>query len=517
MQISGQRDNDISFTIRPLLSHEKSSYDSLYNSGGLLSDGRLGVLFDKKKMKARLLPVTFKQQYNTGHPYGWNDGPMIPARGYQGQVSLGVYSQIGPLTIQLQPEVVYALNRDFSSFPSFYSDDIWRVYYSYLNSIDNPEKYGNKSYTKLFPGQSSIKFNYKKLAIGISTENLWWGPGIRNSLLMSNNAPGFAHISFNTTAPVVSPIGTFEWQIISGNLKASGILPPDTARTYNGERLYQPKPSGNRYLNGMIITWQPKWMKGLYLGFERVFYQYSSDVENTLDGYLPIIGAFFKGRTPNEDAKKRDQMLSLFFRLVLPKDKAEVYAEFGRNDHSQNARDLMVEPEHARGYLIGFRKIFDGKKKDLELMCEMTNLQAPGTGALREMSPWYVHYQVTDGYTNRGQVIGAGIGPGGSSQTIGLSWVKGINKLGFSLERVVRNNDFYYEAFTPTGNFGSHWVDLSLNVHKNWYCKKLLYSANISLVRSLNYQWRHEFDAEGDPVNRDVNNLHAGLSVSYLF
>ncbi|MFK5143427.1 capsule assembly Wzi family protein, partial [Klebsiella pneumoniae] len=54
--------------------------------------------------------------------------------------------------------------------------------------------------------------------MGISSENLWWGPGIYNSLLMSNNAPGFWHLTFNSRKPLKTPIGDFEWQLIGGKL-----------------------------------------------------------------------------------------------------------------------------------------------------------------------------------------------------------------------------------------------------------------------------------------------------------
>ncbi|WP_404877454.1 capsule assembly Wzi family protein, partial [Klebsiella pneumoniae] len=60
--------------------------------------------------------------------------------------------------------------------------------------------------------------NYKVLSVGISSENLWWGPGIYNSLLMSNNAPGFWHLTFNSRKPLKTPIGDFEWQLIGGKL-----------------------------------------------------------------------------------------------------------------------------------------------------------------------------------------------------------------------------------------------------------------------------------------------------------
>jgi hypothetical protein len=336
---------------------------------------------------------------------------------------------------------------------------------------------------------------------------------------MSNTAPGFAHLTFNTTAPVISGIGTFEWQLISGRLKGSGILPADTGRTFNGQTLYVPKPDDDRYLNGMIITWQPKWTKGLHLGFSRVFNQYYDDVASSFDGYLPVLGAFFKGKTTNEDQKKRDQMLSVFLRMVLPKEKAEVYVEFARNDHSQNSRDLLLAPGHASGFIIGGRKIFETQKnkRNFELGIEVMNLQQSLSSQVREEPAWYEHHQVVHGYTNRGQIIGAGIGPASNSQTINLNWIKGINNFGVTLERVEWNSEFYYNAFSSSRNFGSQWVDASINVHKNWLSKRFMYTANLTFIRSLNYQWRHEFDTDGNSINRDVSNLSAAFSVSYLF
>ena len=130
--------------------------------------------------------------------------------------------------------------------------------------------------------------------------------------------------------------------------------------------------------------------------------------------YLPVIGKFFKSKTPDEDNRKRDQLLSFFVRLILPKEKAELYGELGRNDHSHDMRDFLLEPEHSRAYIIGFKKIFEtGKETELQLMGEFANLKMSSTILLREQQSWYTHYQVRDGYTNYGQVIGAGIGPGG--------------------------------------------------------------------------------------------------------
>jgi hypothetical protein len=521
MQLKGERDSSTSFMVRPLHANKINGYDSLYHPYGLFykHSGGSGEQFLKGKGEFFALPLTINQQYNTHHPYGWNDGAMIPAKGYQALVSAGLYASVGWLSVQLRPEFVFAENRDFAGFPTEHTDSIWKAYYGFLNSIDHPEQFGKGTYAKFFPGQSSIRLNYKKFSLGYSTENLWWGPGIRNSLVMSNNAPGFGHITFNTTSPVKTFIGHFEWQLIAGRLKNSGILPPDTSRTFEGTPLYLPKNNSDRYINALVLTWQPKWVKGLFLGFSRSFYQYTSSLPKTLNGYLPVFGAFFKNSNTDDAELGRDQMLSLFFRWVLQKEQAEVYAEFGRNDHAQNATDLALEPEHSRAYIFGFRKLIkNAKNRDVELMMEFSNLQAPNTAQLRDLQPWYVHYQTRHGYTNRGQVLGSGIGPGANSQTIGISWIRDIQRFGIYLERVTRNNDFYYQAFGPMRMYDSHWVDLSLNATKSWRYKQLLLKADLSFIHSMNYQWRYE-ENPATLLNgkKNANNMHAGFSVSYIF
>ena len=75
-------------------------------------------------------------------------------------------------------------------------------------------------------------------------------------------------------------------------------------------------------------------------------------------------------------------------------------------------------------------------------------------------------------------------------------------------ERVVHNNDFYYDAFAPQKDYWSHWVDLSLNLNKSWQHNHVLYDAQLSVIKSYNYEWQK---------GKDVINLHAGVSVSYLF
>src|SRR5665648_312111 len=119
------------------------------------------------------------------HPYSLNDGAMIPARGYQTIVSGGVYTKFGPLSIQLRPEVVYAENKPFKTFVEGKSDQALVEYYYFKSIIDLPEYFPGKPYKKAIWGQSSIRLTFGPVSAGISSENLWWGPGMRNSLLMT--------------------------------------------------------------------------------------------------------------------------------------------------------------------------------------------------------------------------------------------------------------------------------------------------------------------------------------------
>ena len=100
--------------------------------------------------------------------------------------------------------------------------------------------YSPNNYKKTF-GQSSVRLNWKKLSIGISSENIWWGPSLRNSIMMSNHSQGFNHLTFNTIKPIKTFIGNFEWQFITGRLENSGYTPPGSDYVYAGTKLYVQK------------------------------------------------------------------------------------------------------------------------------------------------------------------------------------------------------------------------------------------------------------------------------------
>ena len=499
-QLEGKLDSSVSFTVRPLSPALAFGRDSISDdlrrwasiSGITSANGRSAV---------GLLPLSWKQQYNSNVPYGWNDGAMIPAAGYQTMVSGGVFAKLGLLSIQIQPEFVLAANRDFeNTLPNE----------PYNSFSDLPGRFGDGSYWKVNWGQSSVRLNLGPMSLGLSNENLWWGPGIRNSILMGNSAPGFKYLTLNTTRPFRTPLGSLEIQLLGGKLEGSEFSDPALN-----------KRDEWRYMSAAVITYQPKWVPGLFFGLTRSFQAYHSDLTKWGD-FIPLFTPYQKKNTNDGDPFDRDQLTTIYSRWLFQKAKAEIYFEYGVNDNAYNLRDFAMSPEHARAYTFGFRKLVPLKQRpneQIQLSVEMTQLSQTIDHILRDSEAFYIHRTVRQGYTHRGEVLGAGIGPGSNMQSFDLSWVKGIKSLGFQFERFVHNEDFYDARIGPHNGHSRRWVDLGFAATGTWDFNKLLVNAKLQGIQSLNYQWRmknYSPDTYYIPEN-DIFNVHAELGLSYRF
>lgn len=521
-QLVGVGDSTVSFTVRPVF--QNPQYGLNFHPDSLadyyIKTNNAYSKLKRSKSSFMLLPINLQTQINTSHNYGWNDGPVIPAKGLQTYVSAGFFAKFGILSIQLQPEFVYAANTDFDTFNKNHDPVILARYYDIYNNVDLPVRFGNSAYTKAYWGQSSIRLSYKSVSIGLSAENLWWGPGIRNSLLMSNSAPGFKHLTFNTTRPIKTAIGSFEGQLIAGRLEGSGYNPLDSGKTYFGQNLYVPKPNDWRYLSGFVITWQPKWVSGLFLGLARSAQVYHNNL-NGIKSYLPFFSPF-KTNVADQAVNRRDEYSSVFARWLWPQEHAEVYFEYGINNNTNSVLNSILEPQDARAYIFGFRKMLPfNKSRNENILISFEATQLAETNYKKTLSgvEWYVNPYIRQGYTNKGQNLGAGIGPGANLQTLDISWVKGLKKIGLQFERYLHNDDFYYYAFNDSQDIRRHWVDLSLSLTGEWNYQNFIFNAKITPVKSLNYQWYLKQNI-GDTyfVNgAGASNLQAQLGLTYRF
>ena len=475
--------------------------------------------FWKKYGRIELLPVSFQSRFNSRYPYGRLDGAMMPARGYQNNFNAGIYGELGPLSIQYQPQVIWAQNKKFERF-GYDNELFWYRYRFWYISEDPEEVQAGNSTSRFSSGQSSIRLNYRGHSVGYSTENISWGPGNFNNLIFSNNAEGFKHFTINTTRPIKTPIGNIEYQLLSGRLEGLNLS-------------YWPNISRRkdwRYLSAMNFVYSPKFLPGLHLGFERTFQLYNTDLGKGLGSYFPLFEGFQKKNLfenddgQNYDNKNTSQQIALSLRWVWQESNAEFYLQYGRRDHAYNLRDLMMSPEHARAYIIGFNKLFATTYpgRFIQLRSEVTHTQesinilaryGPGGG-----NSWGTHGPVIHGFTNRGQQMGNGVGPGNNLQVFEISYLHGIRKVGFILERLEHQMDFYTNVRLSRPNFRP-WVDISPGFVGRWNVGKLFLNGQVQYVRSLNYQWLQKEVEPGSSLYKgiDRNNLFVSLDLVYSY
>ena len=515
-------DTELSFNVRPLNIHPFTEVlENQYKT--ILSN-------PSNTIQVKTLGIDYFSEFNSHHPYNRNNGTMIPNRGYQHIISPGVFFRFGPLSITLKPEHHYAQNKNFDGFWEDHYPVIWAKRYKLWNHIDMPERHGNVNHNKTTFGQSSVRLNWNSISLGISNENLWWGPSIRNSIMMSNHAQGFKHITFNTLKPIKTFIGNFEWQVVTGRLESSGFTPPRTDFEYAGTKLYVPKINQNsetddwRFLQGFIISYSPKWIDGLSLGLTRWVQMYSALVAGKywwLEGnpsYFPAFKNLFRKNDEFENYEAQtNQAAGVFLRWLWKDSKAEIYTEFHHNDSKQNLRDLLLDSDHSRAATIGLQKIFKIKNDNFLFNWEWTQMEQTGSRLIRNAGSWYEHSWVYDGYTNKGEVLGSAIGPGSNSHYFSLNRIRNKELIGIGLEIVDNDNDFYHEAFASSRDFRRYWKDINLHLKYNKSFKHFNLSSNLVYIRSLNYQW--ELDDNITPYyhpGRDVDNFHLSLKLTYF-
>ena len=73
-----------------------------------------------------------------------------------------------------------------------------------------------------------------------------------------------------------------------------------------------------------------------------------------------------------------------------------------------------------------------------------------------------------------------------------LSWIKHSTRIGFELERWLHNADFYYHYNINSGSFdfNRQWVDLMASFVFNFPVKNWHWFGQLSMIRSINYQWK---------------------------
>jgi hypothetical protein len=436
--------------------------------------------------------------YNSWYPRTGNDGALWVGKGASGIVQGGVELRWGRVTARLYPAYVYATNLtfDLGSGPGTAKSPFA---YPWHAGIDYPQRFGNSPVSFVDPGQSEVRADFGAFTAGFSTENMWWGPAHRNAIIMGAAAPGFPHVDLGTGRPLHTTFGDVEFRQIWGELAAS---------SYSG-----PYPDGGRrFITGVALGFRPAALTGLTFGVTRMIYHDVRFGEWSLrDALLPygrlVNNARFvqpDGTTGND---QDDQLASVMLRWLFPGVGFEAYLEYARNDFGLDAKALVVDPGHSRAYTAGFRKVIAAPDATWSLTVETTNLTLPTTDLQNgeAQDTYYVHGINREGYTNRGQLLGATIGPGSSSQYVGLDRYTAGGRAGVYLQRVRQDDDYLLQVTNDPFTYLRGQVDVSIGASLTRFGSRTDWGAAVEASK----QYSHNFVYSSNPVNLRLS-LHLG-------
>lgn len=445
----------------------------------------------------------FRLVHNSGLPYSLNDGALWAGRGWNTSFTGGLAYEVpyrrARIRIVAAPTAVYSQNLPFQIFPnatpgrSTYANPF---HFPPLGSMDFPQRFGDRHLLTFDAGRSGLSVALPTVTFGVTAENEWWGPAIRNTLVMSNNAPGVPRWFVRTTEPIRTRIGRIDASLMSGALTQS--------------LFFDANASENRTLSGLRVALQPEFDSTLTIGFSRVVYvpvgPFASPFAATLSHALDALT-----RWENLDPHTRsDQIYSVFARWIFPPSGFEVYGEWARMALPRTLTEIVTAGHYTGGYTLGFQWArHRGRSRYLRLQSEVTYLEQSLVFP-DEMHPdFYAGIASPQGYTQRGQVIGAAIGPGSSSQFIGLDYLAHDWQAGAFVGRIRWDNDALYRQIAPT--FFRHDVSVMSGLRGGWRSSLTDFSAELTVARRMNYLFQNGFANPGRYRNVDITNVTLSL------
>lgn len=402
-------------------------------------------IIDQKNFSASIYDPEYTSYWRNLEPGGINDGAVWQGRGVTSSFSTGLFLKYRFLSASVRPLIIHNQNVDFPLSRYTLEDDQFKssnprskFSYPFDKRIDFPQRFGSKPFWTFDPGPSYLKVAIEGFETGLSNEQRWWGGAMHYPIIMSNNAPGFWHFFLGTENPKDIYIGNVQATILWGKLIESEYF---DQQSFNNER----------YISGVNLSYQPTFVPNLTLGFSRVFMRNLPPEGIPVNDLWVVFGSFVKSKSVSDEEPGGndtfDQMLSISGRWVFPESGFEIYGEWARNDHSWNLRDAAGEPGHSRGYTFGLQKTHKLSNQNiLAVNAEIVQLETTKTSIVRSDGSYYAHRFVRQGYTQYGQIMGVGYGPGSNSQVLKGKYFFPKGKISSWFRRTVFNNDYLYSS-----------------------------------------------------------------------
>ena len=355
-----------------------------------------------RSVKLKLYGPEWFNSYNTKAPYGQNDGALWQGKGYNTSLTAGARLEAFGFEATFKPQVSWSQNREFDYMPGVYGSE-----YSYFwkGNIDLVQRYGDSSFWTFDWGDTEIRYTWNNFTVGFGFQSPWLGPAFLNPMLGSNNAGTYPKFDIGLRkTKVYMPytdwyLGEIEGRAWLGYLTESDYFDNDSTNNH-------------RQLTGFSVAYSPSILPELTLSINKI--SLARWDEKSAKYLNPLY----------DSNEVEDQKVSFGADLLFPTVGFEVYGELGIDDY--NGRGF-ADPFHTMIYTVGtikeltFIKKVTKSKLESELIFEWSNFGMSQDFQLEwKYMGYYSHSLISQGYTQNGQIIGAGSGYFGNSQYIAL-------------------------------------------------------------------------------------------------
>lgn len=399
--------------------------------------------------------------YNTAAPYGQNDGALWQGKGYNTSLTAGVRLEAYGFEVTVKPQVAFSQNLGFEIMPGVYGSE-----YSYFwaGNIDLVQRYGDSSFWTFDWGDTELRWSWNTFTIGFGFQSPWLGPAWLNPMLGSNNSGTYPKFDIGLRRTKITLpwlgwyIGDIEGRIWCGKLSESDYFDNDSSNDY-------------RMINAISIAYAPVFLPGFSVGINRIFL--TTWKRKNLK-YIWNLFIFSQNNDINGDGE--DQKVSIFINWLFDKIGFEFFGEFGIDDFTSQK---TANPFHTAIYTIGVKQyiplhLSKLNKKFLnlesEIIFEWNNFEMSQDFQLQwSYMGYYSHGKIKQGYTQNGQIIGAGTGYAGNSQFLGykIYFSKGFI-MPFFHRSSPDNNYIYSKAVNADASYNASEQKIN-NLNKDYW------------------------------------------------
>lgn len=461
-----------------------------------------------KSIKLKLYGPEWLSSYNSAAPYGQNDGALWQGKGYNTSITAGARLEAYGFELTIKPQVSFSENREFDFMPGVYGSE-----YSYFwsGSIDLVQRYGDSSFWTYDWGDTEARWTWNNFTIGASFQSPWLGPAWLNPMLGSNNAGTYPKIDAGLRKTrLYMPftgwnLGDIEARIWLGYLTESGYFDNDSANDH-------------RQLTGTSIAYSPSFLPELTLSINKI------SISRWDEKSAKYLNPFY------DSNKTEDMKCSFGADMLFPSVGFEVYGELGLDDHNSrsfsNTFHTAIYTVGAKKELSALQKISFLKKNKIrsEIIFEWNNFEMSQDFQLQwHYMGFYAHDLIAQGYTQRGQILGAGSGYFGNSQYIALRtyFPKGRVTLFLHFDRPDTN----YLNNKGLDTKESDWANEEQHQYPDWgrYKATRIYGVNLEYFVTKSFMLEGEFNTSWTikphykKVDTSYRNNYFALLAKYKF